>query len=126
MKKNGKILHCDYCGKKIYLNKSRIERVKNHFCCIKCSNLFKRNKLKTNQPKGLYRTTTRKRSDGTVQRLYHRAIMEEFLGRKLLRNEIIHHKNGNRYDNRIENLLLTTQGEHNKIQKEKLQIVMQN
>ena len=40
--------------------------------------------------------------------LEHRKIMEDHLGRKLAKSEVIHHINGNNADNRLANLKLTT------------------
>ena len=42
----------------------------------------------------------------------HRLIMEEYIGRCLADNEVVHHINRKRNDNRIENLLLMTASEH--------------
>ena len=45
----------------------------------------------------------------------HRKIMEEHIGRKLNRYEVVHHINGNKKDNRIENLQLMTLSEHSRL-----------
>lgn len=44
-------------------------------------------------------------------------VMEEYIGRYLLPDEEVHHKNGIITDDRLENLALTTHREHRRIEK---------
>lgn len=46
--------------------------------------------------------------------LLHRIIMANYLGRPLLKKEIVHHKNGVVTDNRVENLEIMLQSNHAK------------
>lgn len=50
--------------------------------------------------------------------LLHRIIMENHIGRILNVNEVVHHKNFNKNDNRIENLELMSRSEHTKLHQQ--------
>lgn len=45
----------------------------------------------------------------------HRLIMENYLGRILRKDEVIHHKDLNGYNNKIENLLILSHSEHSRL-----------
>lgn len=45
----------------------------------------------------------------------HRVIAEQIIGRRLEPGEIVHHKNGKRWDNRVENLEVMDKREHSKL-----------
>ena len=47
----------------------------------------------------------------------HRLIMEKELKRKLTFNEHVHHLNGKKADNRVENLIVLTSVEHEKLHR---------
>lgn len=50
--------------------------------------------------------------------LEHRLVMERKLGRRLSRDEVVHHKDGDKRNNRLSNLELTTRSAHAKAHAE--------
>ncbi|MBK9976223.1 MAG: HNH endonuclease [Planctomycetes bacterium] len=58
---------------------------------------------------GLVKPTTYLKHFGRHE---HRVVMEQHIGRPLGSLEIVHHIDGNKHNNAIENLVITTQAEH--------------
>jgi len=58
---------------------------------------------------------------GNAKEAEHRRVMEGFLGRKLAPDEVVHHMNKIRDDNRIENLQVMTRAEHMNLHRTDIQ-----
>jgi hypothetical protein len=118
---------CKDCGKILKENRANF--------CRSCSKKGKRNPMFGRQAlnfkggtknKDGYRLYSKK-MNGTWKLVYaHRFIMEQFLGRKLKRNEIIHHKDGNKLNNEISNLEIMTQVQHLNLHKPALKYKCNN
>lgn len=109
---------CDNCGSLFLMHRCYLKRDRKHrFCSKRCEADFRR----LNNTVNSYRGGTIAQNgykyieiDG-VQREEHRVIMERILGRPLHSDEIVHHINGDKLDNRPENLMITTRSEHRKL-----------
>jgi len=93
--------------KKMY--RSRLYYRKKHKLDLNVSVLFYREKGSGTITKTGYRCINKighPNASKTGRILEHQYIMSQHLGRPIFKHEMIHHKNGNRLDNRIENLEL--------------------
>ena len=115
---------CNQCNTKYNFSPYRLKKTK--FCSLVCAAQNRTGEKNSNWKGGeitrtdgyeLVRIGTASRDKkGKRYELKHRLVMEEHLGRKLSEDEVVHHINGNKSDNRIENLeILEHQSVHAKI-----------
>lgn len=110
--RKGKEKQCPICHKSFYTTRG--------ICCsVECKNKYskisgvhkKNGYWYENGYKVLY-------LEGNKSIKEHIKVMEEHIGRKLHYNEIVHHIDGNKLNNKLSNLRLMTRGEHSKLHRE--------
>lgn len=113
--RSGKIIVCKVCKKEFYVRPYRAVLSKTKYCSRSCLAKEKLNNFRpiygfqrTNKPYHKYKTI---RVDGKQVRL-HRWIMEQHLARKLEHWEHVHHINDDSSDNRLENLEVLSNADH--------------
>lgn len=109
---------CKACGQPFFAFKYQVKKGFGNYCSRKCGRTSQVRENHYNWKGGKYIST-----DGYVYltRLHgvqvaeHRAVMESIIGRPLRSDEVVHHINGIRTDNRPENLQLLTPSQHSLI-----------
>ena len=106
-------VNCGFCGKVIRRLHSRVVRYKRMYCGRKCFKVG----MRANPPRKAagfwyengYRVIHIGRGKGVKE---HIKIMQEYLGRKLYKYEVVHHIDGDKLNNNLSNLKLMTRRKH--------------
>ena len=103
---------CLHCWKPVTrrLNNARAATQTRFFCSVKCRSEYDRGKhrIHAEDYKLNYRYVTR---DG-IPMGEHRYVMQQTFGRQIHKGEHVHHINGNKLDNRPENLMVVNATKH--------------
>ena len=125
MRKNKFIGYCIVCGSIFYrsskYSKKQLEKAK--YCSKKCANHKEHcpswNGGKYQMKQGYIKIKSYGHPYADVEEyvMEHRLKMEEYLGRYLLPEEVVHHIDGNKINNFIGNLILMTKSKHISLHK---------
>lgn len=131
--KKGKIVVCQICHRTFYKAPSEIRE--SNLCSIECRNkwLSQRNVeimnvtghseghkaphlTELNCLRNPFCSISNKVFEvNDINSKKYRSIVEKHIGRKLVSNEVVHHINGIKTDNRIENLMIMSNAEHHRL-----------
>jgi predicted nucleic acid-binding Zn ribbon protein len=98
-----RLIECATCGKQFEPPASRDAKFCSHACFGRA---YSKNGIYQHHGRSMVRLR-----DGGRQ-TYARSLMEAHLGRHLDRDEVVHHINGDKADDRLENLAVLSNSEH--------------
>jgi len=111
---------CFMCGLEVrYASAKTMSRRNKTGLCRECYLAVRRSAKNTDRKPVIYRLGYRLilapnhpycTKEGYVRE--HRLVVENHIGRYLFQHEIVHHKNGDKLDNRLENLEVMLQSDH--------------
>ena len=108
-----KIMNCKNCG-------NQINRQQAKYCSVECYRKAKAKRYYRRHNIGYLRVycPTHPKANTWGYVYEHRLIIEQKLRRTLSENEVVHHKNGKRWDNRLENLEVMQATDHCRLKRE--------
>lgn len=116
------IVPCAWCNKLYEIHLCYYKRKQVHCCSHTCSTTL-RNTGKFGDKHPAFKNAFQVDKDGYIRKhcslrkrlvAEHRLVMEKHLGRLLKTTEVVHHKNHNKQDNRVCNLVVLNHAEHSR------------
>lgn len=112
--RTGEYFNCKSCGVEFYRQQIEIKRGRVHYCSSVCSGKAHRGKNNSQWLRGYFITDNgyKKIRVGNKYVFEHRYVVEQHSGEKLDNKLDVHHIDGDKLNNHIDNLIVLTKSQH--------------